>query len=98
MKKIILLLFVGLCGCTVPNSGTKVDCDSQNPEDNYEVVKLFEADGISVYRFYDRGHYVYFTNTSGRTSYQYATTYRAGKTVRTRRHTVETVQPAASGS
>ncbi len=33
----------------------------------YNVDYLFEHDGCKVYRFFDRGHYVYFTNCSGET-------------------------------
>lgn len=29
---------------------------------DYSVSYLFEKDGIKVYRFYDRGEYVYFTS------------------------------------
>ena len=37
------------------------------PENNltYEVDFLFEHEGCRVYRFYDRGNYVYFTNCCG---------------------------------
>ncbi|WP_165020278.1 DUF4884 domain-containing protein [Dysgonomonas sp. ZJ279] len=38
------------------------------PSDNnptYTVDYLFEHDGCKVYRFYDRGNYVYFTNCTG---------------------------------
>lgn len=41
---------------------------SQAPSYNnntYEVSYLFEHDGCKVYRFYDRGNYVYFTNCKG---------------------------------
>lgn len=31
----------------------------------YQVAYLFEHDGCKVYRFYDRGNYVYFTNCTG---------------------------------
>jgi hypothetical protein len=31
----------------------------------YEVSYLFEHDGCKVYRFYDQGHWVYFTNCKG---------------------------------
>lgn len=31
----------------------------------YQVDYLFEHDGCKVYRFYDRGNYVYFTNCGG---------------------------------
>ncbi|HCY41263.1 MAG TPA: hypothetical protein DHV48_07910 [Prolixibacteraceae bacterium] len=33
--------------------------------DTYQVEYLFEHDGCKVYRFEDRGHYVYFTNCVG---------------------------------
>lgn len=38
---------------------------SQLPANNnqtYQVDYLFEHDGCKVYRFMDRGHYVYYTN------------------------------------
>lgn len=31
----------------------------------YTVEYLFEHEGCKVYRFYDRGNYVYFTNCNG---------------------------------
>lgn len=31
----------------------------------YQIDYLFEHDGCKVYRFYDIGQYVYFTNCSG---------------------------------
>ena len=50
-----------------------VSCSSEKPlstappENNitYKVDYLFEHDGCKVYRFYDRGNYVYFTNCKG---------------------------------
>lgn len=33
----------------------------------YNVQYLFEHDGCKVYRFYDRGNYVYFTNCADNT-------------------------------
>ena len=40
---------------------------TEQPSNNrtYEVDYLFEHDGCKVYRFYDRGNYVYFTNCQG---------------------------------
>jgi Domain of unknown function (DUF4884) len=37
------------------------------PKNNatYQVDYLFEHDGCKVYRFFDAGHYVYFTNCTG---------------------------------
>lgn len=55
---------------------------------DYEVVFLFECNGVKVYRFRDceMGKLVYFTNANGMTKYQYTT--RSGKFS----HTTHTVQ------
>lgn len=47
------------CG-GVPLLTTESDNNS-----SYTVEYLFEHDGCKVYRFVDRGQYVYFTNCSG---------------------------------
>jgi len=41
-----------------------VQAPSQNNR-TYEVSYLFEHDGCKVYRFYDMGNYVYFSNCRG---------------------------------
>ncbi len=41
-----------------------IEAPSQNNK-TYEVSYLFEHDGCKVYRFYDRGNCVYFTNCKG---------------------------------
>lgn len=65
MKKIILLflsIILLLVSCN-GNKGTNVPTsDSIN---NIKVEKLFVVDGITVYRFYDGGRVVYFTNKKG---------------------------------
>ncbi|MFW5758724.1 MAG: DUF4884 domain-containing protein [Bacteroidota bacterium] len=40
---------------------------STPPENNdsYRVHYLFEHEGCKVYRFFDKGNYVYFTNCNG---------------------------------
>jgi hypothetical protein len=43
--------------------------------DGFEVEYLFDKDGVKVYRFWDNGHYHYFT-TKGET----ISTQTAGKT------------------
>lgn len=80
MKKIFgMIIFTCLLmSCSVEPSGTQVEV-SQKETDSYEVRLLFEVDGVKVYRFYDDGHYIYFTNTSGQVKYEY--TQMAGKTV-----------------
>jgi hypothetical protein len=44
-----------------------VPIQTREPDNNktYEVDYLFEHNGCKVYRFYDRGNYVYFTNCNG---------------------------------
>ena len=53
---------------------------------DYDVLFLFECNGVKVYRFRD-GEDVYFTNANGMTKYQYTTkagTHRA-QSINTRR-------------
>ena len=40
---------------------------------NHSVKFLFECNGVKVYRFYDCGTHVYFTNANGMTKYYYTT-------------------------
>ncbi|WP_297091904.1 DUF4884 domain-containing protein [uncultured Draconibacterium sp.] len=54
-----LLLLLSAC------SGVPLTIKSPENNDTYNVEYLFEYDGCKVYRFYDRGEYVYFTNCMG---------------------------------
>nr|DAT31625.1 MAG TPA: protein of unknown function (DUF4884) [Caudoviricetes sp.] len=69
MKKFIFLLaFVFslvLTGCK--KAGTQVQTDGEKHD--FDVQFLFETDGVKVYRFFDLGEYIYFTNANGKTSY-----------------------------
>lgn len=47
---------------------------------DFDVQFLFETDGVKVYRFFDSGDYIYFTNTSGTTSYITGSKFRERKT------------------
>lgn len=62
--KILLFLAIGtmLYSCMTGRPIEKI-----KPENNptYKVEYLFELDGCKVYKFYDSGHYVYFTNCRG---------------------------------
>ncbi len=63
MKHFLLLLIPAMaagCATQIPLKEGK----SQNNK-TYEVDYLFEHDGCKVYRFYDKGNYVYFTNCRG---------------------------------
>ena len=64
MKFILLCLiaFFSLQACTISEPLLTRESDNNY---TYEVDYLFEHEGCRVYRFYDRGHYVYFTNCRG---------------------------------
>ena len=65
MKKYLLpLLAILSCSCF---SGKPIITEEPKNNVTYTVVYLFEHDGCKVYRFYDRGEYVYFTNCNGET-------------------------------
>lgn len=100
MKKLILLLslITMLISCDyeirkktepVKPKLTKEQEYQQRLQD-YKVVFLFEYDGIKVYRFYDPDTYqcVYFTNTNGKTSYEYI--QKTGKYISTK-HEVQSI-------
>ena len=84
MKKIILLflsVILLLVSCNV-NKGTNVPTsDSIN---KIKVEKLFVVDGIAVYRFYDGGRVVYFTNKKGEVNALHVEYDPATKTTRTK--------------
>jgi hypothetical protein len=74
MKKLLLISILGLTITSCVNdpiSSSKEGLDM-------EVDLLFEKDGIKMYRFFDNGHFHYYTNRgetitnqqSGRTTYQ----------------------------
>ncbi|MCE4564041.1 DUF4884 domain-containing protein [Maribellus sp. CM-23] len=56
-----VLLLAALTAC----SGVPISIKSPENNSTYSVEYLFEHDGCKVYRFYDRGEYVYFTNCLG---------------------------------
>ena len=69
MKKLLILFMSGLflTSCE-PVPGQKVEI-TEGPK-GAKVEKLFTVDGITVYRFYDAGEIVYFTNATGTIKYQ----------------------------
>ena len=91
MKKLILVVLATILIVGCRENGTPVKTtDSGN---NFKVVKLFEIDGVSVYRFYDGGNSVYFTNSNGKVqSISTRTHYNpATKTTMTDIETTETI-------
>lgn len=63
---IAILLSIAFIGCAKPGY-------SIIPNDNkaFKIQYLFECDGVKMYRFYDNGHYRYFTTGNGRMSDTY---------------------------
>ena len=84
MKKIILFVSVIflLVSCNESNKGTNVP--TSNSINEIKVEKLFDADGITVYRFYDGNRVVYFTNKSGEVKSLYNEYNPATKMTRTK--------------
>lgn len=65
MKKIILL-FVSVIFLLVScNDNKGINVPTSDSINEIKVEKLFVVDGITVYRFYDGGRVVYFTNKKG---------------------------------
>ncbi len=62
------LLVSVVSGCIIPAKPI-YDKPSKNNM-SYNVAYLFEHDGCKVYRFEDRGNFVYFTTCIGETNYQ----------------------------
>ena len=91
MKKIILLsvlaFVISSCGYEIRKKPeppkpklTKEQIRKQEYEQrlkDYDVKFLFECNGVKVYRFLDCNEWVYFTDASGMTKYQY--TKRSGR-------------------
>lgn len=84
MKKsiiaILALLALTLTGCEQDSRGQVPATQQAKAEVDYRITLLFEVDGIKVYKFYDNGQYVYFTNANGHTGYSYLQYNPATKT------------------
>ena len=68
MKALLLsILLLIIAGVTISCDTKKIPISRQIPQNNetYRVDYLFEYEGCKVYRFYDNGNYVYFTNCAG---------------------------------
>lgn len=78
MRKIIPIIFgiaiILLTSCKYQNGKSMEDQviygDSASIG-KYDVRLLFEVDDVKIYRFVDRGYYIYFTNCQGKTQYTY---------------------------
>lgn len=75
MKKLgMALLMASLFAC---NKGQPVPTTAANPEDSFSIVKLFDVEGCTVYRFLDMGYYRYFSTCAGKITSQIC--HSAGK-------------------
>jgi hypothetical protein len=64
MKRIIKVIFAAFLFVLLQSCVTQVPLQRANSENNqsYVIEYLFEHDGCKVYRFFDRGYYVYFSS------------------------------------
>lgn len=84
MKKIILL-FVSVIFLLVScNENKGIDVPTSDSINEIKVEKLFVVDGITVYRFYDGGRVVYFTNKNGEVKARHDEYDPVTKTIRTK--------------
>jgi hypothetical protein len=67
MKKIYLLLAIAMGGCVYPRYNQPITTTQPENNTGYKVSYLFEYGGCKVYRFYDYGNTVYYTNCGGDT-------------------------------
>lgn len=65
MKNILCILSIIIIGFSSCNTSRPVAKQVPGNNETYKVDYLFEHEGCKVYRFYDRGNYVYFTNCTG---------------------------------
>lgn len=67
MRKTIGILLLAWAGILLSSCFYQKPVAYQHSDNNkdYKVAYLFEHEGCKVYRFYDNGNYVYFTNCRG---------------------------------
>lgn len=75
---VLLFLLIGMASCF-----TSQPLKTSHSENNstYNISYLFEHDGCKVYRFYDRGNYVYFTTLGDVTSIKNDSTHQRTITI-----------------
>ena len=84
MKKIILLLVSVIFLLVSCNDNKGINVPTSDSINEIKVEKLFVVDGITVYRFYDSGRVVYFTNKKGVAKALHDEYDPATKTIRTK--------------
>ncbi len=61
-ERLLYLLIISFSSCAIQQP---ITTEKSANNQTYTVEYLFEHEGCKVYRFYDRGNYVYFTNCKG---------------------------------
>ena len=84
MKKIILLFLSVILLLVSCNGNEGISVQTSESINKIKVEKLFVVDGITVYRFYDGGRVVYFTNKKGVVNAIHGEYDPATKTTRTK--------------
>lgn len=84
MKKIILLFVSAIFLLVSCNDNKGINVPTSDSINEIKVEKLFVVDGITVYRFYDYGRAVYFTNKKGVAKAIHSEYDPATKTTRTK--------------
>jgi hypothetical protein len=73
MKRILLypaalfMAFMAIESCAFIPQQTPISTKPSANNKDYKVSFLFEHDGCKVYRFEDRGEFIYFTSCNGET-------------------------------
>jgi hypothetical protein len=67
MKSLFKSVLILIVCCEFSFCTRQIPVSKVTPENNktYQVEFLFEHDGCKVYRFYDNGNRVYYTNCNG---------------------------------
>lgn len=69
MKLLLLAICITFCaGCLKPALQK-----AQTSNSNFTVHLLFEHDGVKVYRFYDNGEAIYYTDARGNVNWTVST-------------------------
>jgi hypothetical protein len=84
MKYLLIIAIVLFCSCE--KDAEKPSIATSNGA--ISISMLFEHEGCKVYRFYDNGNAIYYTDCRGKVEYEYKTTTSTGKgqTTTTRTH------------
>lgn len=82
-------LLIGAVMCCFSCAKTPQSVE-QSSNSEIQIQLLFEKDGCKVYRFYDCGHAVYFTDCRGKVEYEYyQSNGKSGQNIRVQNESVK---------